>query len=174
MTNLKEKLIECFDSYKDFPEEGILFRDVLPVLKDPDIFDELIESMSLSKMIKECDALVGIDARGFLFGTALAIKNKKPLVLARKPGKLPGEIISSSYKLEYGTNTLCIQKKSIEEFKSFAIIDDLLATGGTASAVEKLLIEQSKIVTGLSVVVELEDLGGKNLLSCEVCSQVIF
>ena len=91
MNNLNEKLINCFDSYEDFPQEGILFRDVLPVLKDPQLFDELIESMASTKAITNCEALVGIDARGFLFGTAIAIKTSKPLVLARKPGKLPGD-----------------------------------------------------------------------------------
>ena len=174
MNNLNEKLINCFDSYEDFPQEGILFRDVLPVLKDPQLFDELIESMASTKAITNCEALVGIDARGFLFGTAIAIKTSKPLVLARKPGKLPGDIITNSYSLEYGTNTLCLQKKSIERFASYAIIDDLLATGGTASSVEKMLLEQSKEVTGLLVVVELEALGGSNLLNCEVFSQIKF
>lgn len=174
MTNLNEKLIKCFDSYQDFPQEGILFRDVLPVLTNPQLFDELTESMASTKAIIECEALVGIDARGFLFGTAIAIKTAKPLVLARKPGKLPGNIIKNSYSLEYGTNTLCLQQKSIEKFASYAIIDDLLATGGTASSVEKMLLEQNKEVTGLSVVVELEALAGRKLLNCEVFSQITF
>ena len=174
MSNLNENLIKCFDSYEDFPQKGILFRDVLPVLSDPKLFDELTESMASTKAITKCEALVGIDARGFLFGTAIAIKTAKPLVLARKPGKLPGNIISNSYNLEYGTNTLCLQEKSIKKFSSFAIIDDLLATGGTASSVEKMLLGQGKEVTGLSVVVELENLMGSKLLNCEVFSQVKF
>ena len=97
---------------------------------------------------------------------------KKPLILARKPGKLPGEVLEESYSLEYGSNTLCIQKESIQEYKSFSIIDDLLATGGTAKCVEKLLTDQSKIVRGLSVVVELTTLEGYKNLGCEVSSQV--
>ena len=128
--------------------------------------------MSNTTFIDKSDALIAIDARGFLFGTAIAYKVKKPLILARKPGKLPGEIFEESYSLEYGKNTLCIQKESIKEFNSFAIIDDLLATGGTAKCVEKLLNNHGKKVNGLSVVVELLSLEGYKNLDCEVTSQV--
>ena len=174
MNNLNEKLTKCFDSYKDFPQEGILFRDVLPVLTDPKLFDELIESMASTKAITNCEALVGIDARGFLFGTAIAIKTAKPLVLARKPGKLPGDIITNSYSLEYGTNTLCLQKKSIERFSSYAIIDDLLATGGTVNCVSEILNNNDKKVVGLLVVAELSKLNGKSRFNFPVESFISF
>lgn len=172
MTSLDQKLINIFGSYKDFPKKGIIFCDILPVLRNTNIFAELIESMSNITFIDKSDALIAIDARGFLFGTAIAYKVKKPLILARKPGKLPGEIFEESYSLEYGKNTLCIQKESIKEFNSFAIIDDLLATGGTAKCVEKLLTDQGKKVNGLSVVVELPSLEGRKNLDCDVVSQV--
>ena len=172
MSNLEQNLIDNFGSYKDFPKPGIVFCDILPVLKDVNVFNELIESMSQSSFLSESDALIAIDARGFIFGTAIATMIKKPLILARKPGKLPGEVLEESYSLEYGSNTLCIQKESIQEYKSFSIIDDLLATGGTAKCVEKLLTDQSKIVRGLSVVVELTALEGYKNLGCEVSSQV--
>tara|TARA_B100000212_G_scaffold87173_2_gene63616 strand:- start:1103 stop:1630 length:528 start_codon:yes stop_codon:yes gene_type:complete len=172
MSSLNKKLINIFGSYQDFPEKGIIFCDILPVLRDIKVFDELIESMSKASFIHNSDALIAIDARGFIFGTAIAYKVKKPLVLARKPGKLPGEVFEESYSLEYGENRLCIQKESIKEFKSFSIIDDLLATGGTARCVEKLLKDQGKLVNGLSVVVELANLEGYKNLECDVICQV--
>ena len=122
-------------------------------------------------VIQNSDALIAIDARGFIFGTAIAQAIGKPLVLARKPGKLPGETIEESYALEYGTNTLCIQN-SIEPYGSFAIIDDLLATGVNCSMYRKMLITNNKKVNNLSVVVELPFLNGRKNLSCEVESVV--
>ena len=172
--SLKEKLIEAIDSYEDFPEKGILFRDVLPVLKDIELFNSLTREMIKLKSVKSSEAIIGIDARGFIFGTAISLLAQKPLILARKPGKLPGDIISNSYKLEYGSNTLCLQKNAIKEFNSFCIIDDLLATGGTASSVEKMLIENNKEITGLAVVVELLFLNGRDKLNCSVDSIITY
>ena len=117
--------------------------------------------MSSSDIIKEADAIISIDARGFIFGSAISLQASKPMIYARKPGKLPGELIQKTYNLEYGVNSLSIQKKSLERFKSFAIVDDLLATGGTVKCVSNLLESQDKQVTGLLVVVELKDLGGR-------------
>ena len=172
MSNLEQKLLENFGSYKDFPKTGIVFCDILPILTKPEIFNELIKNMSNAVSIQESDALIAIDARGFIFGTAIAQFIKKPLILARKPGKLPGETLELSYDLEYGTNTLCLQKRSIEPYKSFSIIDDLLATGGTAACVEKMLLNENKEVKNLSIVVELPFLKGREKLNCEVRSIV--
>ena len=171
---LEDKIKESLKSYPDFPKKGILFRDVLTILKDPFLFSELIKKISSFDSIINSEAIVAIDARGFIFGSALSLFIKKPLVFARKPGKLPGDLISNSYELEYGNNELCLQKDALEEFESFSIIDDLLATGGTASSVEKMLIEENKKVTGLVIVVELLDLGGRNILNCPVDSVVSF
>ena len=126
--------------------------------------------MSDSDSIQNSDALIAIDARGFIFGTAIAQTTNKPLVLARKPGKLPGNTIEESYALEYGTNTLCIQKSSIEPYSSFSIIDDLLATGGTAECVANILEKNNKKVIGLITVVELFGLKGRNKLNFPVDS----
>lgn len=172
MSNLEQILIANFGSYKDFPKPGIVFCDILPILRKPEIFKELIKTMSDSDSIQNSDALIAIDARGFIFGTAIAQTTNKPLVLARKPGKLPGNTIEESYALEYGTNTLCIQKSSIEPYSSFSIIDDLLATGGTAACIEKMLLTNKKKVNNLSVVVELPFLNGRKNLKCEVASVV--
>ena len=172
MKNNKLKL--AIDSYKDFPQEGIVFRDVLPILRNPDIFSDLIKDMSNSKVLKNSDAIIAIDARGFIFGAAISFHLSKPLVLARKPGKLPGEIISKSYDLEYGANSLSIQEKSLSEHQTFFIIDDLLATGGTVNCVADILNSQGKKISGLSVVIELKDLNARSKFDFPVESKVIY
>ena len=141
---LENRIKSSIKSYPDFPKKGILFRDVLTILKEPFLFSELIEKISNFDSIVNSDAIIAIDARGFIFGSALSLLIKKPLLFARKPGKLPGNLITNSYSLEYGTNELCLQKDGLKDFKSFSIIDDLLATGGTASSVEKMLIDEKK------------------------------
>ena len=172
MKNNKLKL--AIDSYKDFPKEGIVFRDVLPILRDPDIFSELIIQMSSSNVLRNSDAIIAVDARGFIFGASIAFHLSKPLIVARKPGKLPGEIISKSYDLEYGSNSLSIQEKSILEYQTFFIIDDLLATGGTVNCVSDIINSQGKKITGLSVVIELKDLNAKSKFNFPVESQLIY
>tara|TARA_B100000401_G_C52630459_1_gene635727 strand:- start:3 stop:518 length:516 start_codon:yes stop_codon:yes gene_type:complete len=170
MTNYLSSLIK---DYIDFPKKGIIFKDILPVLQKPDVFIELIDKMSSSEMILNSDAIIAIDARGFVFGSAIAIKIQKPLILARKPGKLPGELITKSYSLEYGENSLSIQKSSIKNFKRFSIVDDLLATGGTAKSVSEILMSQEKEILGLSVVVELGDLNAREKIGFPVISQIV-
>ena len=172
MKNNKLKL--AIDSYKDFPQEGIVFRDILPILRNPDIFSDLIKEMSSSNVLRNSDAIIAIDARGFIFGAAISFNISKPLVVARKPGKLPGEIISKSYNLEYGSNSLSIQEKSISDHQTFFIIDDLLATGGTVNCVADIINSQRKKITGLSVVIELKDLNAKSKFNFPVESQVIY
>tara|TARA_B100001248_G_scaffold198834_1_gene153205 strand:- start:126 stop:641 length:516 start_codon:yes stop_codon:yes gene_type:complete len=171
---MKKKLELAIESYKDFPQKGIVFRDVLPILRNPDIFSELINNMSSSNVLKNSDAIIAIDARGFIFGSAISFNLSKPLVVARKPGKLPGEIISKSYNLEYGSNSLSIQEKSLSEHQTFFIIDDLLATGGTVKCVENILKSREKKITGLSVVVELKDLNAKSKFNFPVESQITY
>ena len=166
-----ENLIEA---HKDFPKKDILFRDVLPILRNPEIFSSLIQEMSELEICKAADAILAVDARGFLFGSSLALKSCKPLVVARKPGKLPGEIITNQYSLEYGTNSLSIQKDSINDYKSFLIVDDLLATGGTVESVSKLLYSQDKQITGLSIVIELSELNGREKFDFPVISKITY
>ncbi|WP_032521331.1 adenine phosphoribosyltransferase [Prochlorococcus marinus] len=163
---------ELISSYRNFPRKGIVFKDLLGILKDPDAFKELIYTMSEDEVIKNCDAIACIDARGFIFGSPIAFNIGKPMVVLRKPGKLPGELITADYELEYGKNSLSIQKSSIEKFSSFAIVDDLLATGGTANCAYSLLSKLGKEVTGLSVVAELRNLNARQILEMEVVSQI--
>ena len=169
-----EKLKNTLRNYPDFPKKGILFKDVLTILKDPKLFSKLIDTISNFDIVQNSDSIVAIDARGFIFGSALSLFIKKPLIFARKPGKLPGELISNTYELEYGSNTLCLQKDSLDGFDKFCIIDDLLATGGTAASVEELILSQNKSVTGLVVVVELSSLEGRKKFKSEVSSVIEF
>ena len=157
-----DQLKRHISSYKDFPKKGIVFRDVLEILQDPIIFNELIKNMSNIDFLLKSDAIISIDARGFIFGSAISLCTSKPIIFARKPGKLPGELVSNSYELEYGQNSLSIQKKCLDKYNSFVIVDDLLATGGTVNCVYEILSSQNKEVTGLSVVVELADLGARS------------
>ena len=170
MTKYLNKYIK---EYPNFPKKGIIFKDILPILQKPDEFSELIKNMSRNKICKKAEAIISIDARGFIFGTALSLITSKPMIVARKPGKLPGNIISKSYKLEYGENSLSIQKESLENYNSYLIVDDLLATGGTVHCVAEIVKEQKKEVTGLSVIVELAALNAKDKLPFPVHSQFI-
>ena len=159
-------------NYPDFPIKGTQFKDILGLLQDPCIFRILIEKMASSERIKNSDAILAIDARGFIFGTAISLFSSKPMIVARKPNKLPGELLQKKYKLEYGRNVLEIQKKSINKFKKFNIVDDILATGGTARCAEELLKQEGKEVLGFSFVAEISKLRGSEKLGSFVESQI--
>jgi len=155
---------QFIDTYKDYPKKGIDFKDVLGIIQEPTIFKELILKMSSSEIIKNADAIISIDARGFIFGSAISLQASKPMLVARKPGKLPGELLEKNYSLEYGKNSLSIQKKALQKYNSYAIVDDLLATGGTVNCISKILKSVNKEVTGLLIVVELMKLEGRSSL----------
>ena len=169
-----EKLEKLISTYENFPKTGIKFRDVIEVAQHPSIFRQLISNMAKSKIIKEAEAIIAIDARGFIFGSAISIQASKPMIVARKPGKLPGELITKKYSLEYGENSLSIQKKAMKKYSSFAIIDDLLATGGTVNCISELLNINKKKIVGLLVVVELSKLDGRSRFDFPVESSIIF
>ena len=156
-----KELEELILTYKDFPKKGIAFKDVLEIIQNPEIFRELISKMSSSEIVKNSEAIISIDARGFIFGSAIAFHSSIPMIVARKPGKLPGKIIKQNYNLEYGENSLSIQEKALNKFESFVIVDDLLATGGTVNCVADLLKSRNKKIRGLLTVVELSNLKGK-------------
>ena len=120
-----EKLKSFIDNYSDFPTKGIEFKDVLGILQEPEVFKELIHKMSKSTIIKNAEAIISIDARGFIFGSAISLYSSKPMIVARKPGKLPGQLITRNYDLEYGKNSLSISKKSLNKYDTFAIVDVL-------------------------------------------------
>ena len=171
---LSKRLKSSIVDYPNFPKEGIIFKDISPILSDPKLFGDLIEKISSNKIFEKTDAIVAIDSRGFIFGSALAKNIEKPLILARKKNKLPGELIQRNYGLEYGEDSLTIQKSSIKNFQKFIIVDDLLATGGTAECVLGMLKEEGKEILALSVVIELLSLEGRNRLNIPVLSEIQF
>ena len=157
-----KKFEDLIKTYKDFPKKGVNFKDVLGILHEPEVFYELIMTMCSSQIIKNSEAIISIDARGFIFGSAVSLQSSKPMIVARKPGKLPGEILKQNYSLEYGENSLSIQKSSLDKYDSYTIIDDLLATGGTVECVANLLSKNNKQVKGLLTVIELNKLKGRS------------
>ena len=165
-------LKKYINDYVDFPKQGIVFKDWLPLLLDPVVFREIIEEISSWEGFNSADAIIAIDARGFIFGSTIAYKLSKPLILARKSGKLPGKLITKSYKLEYGNNELCIQEDSLNKFNNFVIIDDLLATGGTVNSVFNIIKDANKKVTGLFVLIELLELKGRDILDFPIKSLI--
>ena len=167
-----EKLESLIKTYYDFPKKGIAFKDVLGIIQDTEVFRELILKMSSNKLIKSSEAIISIDARGFIFGSAISFQASKPMIVARKPGKLPGELIQENYNLEYGKNSLSIQKEALNRFNSYVIVDDLLATGGTVDCVSKLIQRNGKKVAGLLTVVELKKLGGRSKFNFPVETMV--
>ena len=168
-----EKFEKLISTYENFPKAGVSFKDVIEIAQYPSIFRQLILEMAKSKIIKEAEAIISIDARGFIFGSAVSIQASKPMIVARKPGKLPGELFTKKYSLEYGENSLSIQKKALRKYNSFAIIDDLLATGGTVNCVSELLNKNNKKVVGLLVVVELSKLDGRSKFDFPVESTIV-
>ena len=167
-----KKINDLIVTYKDFPKKGVDFKDVLEIVQEPKVFRELILKMASSQMVENAEAIISIDARGFIFGSAVSLQASKPMIVARKPGKLPGEIIEKNYNLEYGKNSLSIQKKALQKYNSFVIVDDLLATGGTVDCVSKILKSKNKEVAGLLVVVELIGLKGRLRLDFPIESQI--
>ena len=167
-----KKLESLIKTYEDFPIKGIAFKDLLGITQNPEVFSELILKMSANQIIKDSEAIISIEARGFIFGSAISLQASKPMIVARKPGKLPGELLQENYNLEYGKNSLSIQKSALEKYNSFAIIDDLLATGGTVDCVAKLIKREGKVVSGLITVVELVDLCGRKRFDFPVKSEL--
>ena len=169
-----KRLNELIETYKDYPKKGIEFKDVLGIIQEPDVFNSLILKMASSQIIKNAEAIISIDARGFIFGSAISLQASKPMIVARKPGKLPGELFEENYSLEYGENSLSIQKKALKRYSSYAIVDDLLATGGTVNCVSKILQRNNKEVVGLLVVAEIIKLEGRLRLDYPVESSIVF
>lgn len=148
----------------DFPKEGILFRDITTLLKDGEAFGYLIDSLKDSLAGKQIDLVIGPEARGFLIGSALSYALNAGFIAARKPGKLPCETNRYEYGLEYGSDILEIHKDAIKPGQRVVVVDDLLATGGTALAAIRLAEQAGAEVVGARFAVELTDLDGRKIL----------
>lgn len=151
-------------SLPDFPKKGILFRDVTTLIKNPEAYHQLIDELAESVKDKNADLVVGPEARGFVIGSALAYALGAGFVLARKPGKLPFKTIRHEYALEYGTDSLEIHVDAIQPGQRVIVVDDLLATGGTALATIRLVEQAGGQVVAVRFAIELSDLGGKKAL----------
>ena len=148
----------------DYPKPGVLFRDITTLLADGEAFHEAIEQMAAKVADLDFDVIIGSEARGFLFGTPLAYKLRKPFALVRKKGKLPRQTVSADYALEYGTATLEMHRDSIRPGQKVLIVDDLMATGGTIQAMARLTETLGGTVAGVLVLMELKDLGCREIL----------
>ena len=148
----------------DYPKKGILFRDITTLIKDKDAFKECIDQMSKILEKFNCDKIAAIESRGFIFASPLSYNLSKPNILMRKKNKLPAEKYSVDFELEYGRATLEIHKDSITTGEKVIIIDDLIATGGTAEAAAKLVEKSGGEVLGFVFVINLFDLGGQKML----------
>jgi adenine phosphoribosyltransferase len=169
-TQMPTKPVDCDGLKKlirevpDFPKKGILFYDITTLLKDKLGFALLIDALSEHYIGKEIDLVLGMEARGFIFGPALAYRLNAGFVPVRKPGKLPAETVKVSYELEYGSNSLEVHKDAIRKGDRVLIVDDLLATGGTAVATAELASGLGAQIAGLAFVVELDFLRGRERL----------
>lgn len=156
-----KELKDYIRTVPDFPEEGVLFRDITSVLQDAEGLQLAVNSMQ--NLVKDLsfDAVAGAESRGFIFGAPIAYNLKKPFVLIRKKGKLPAQTVSVNYELEYGTATIEMHKDSIKPGQRVLLVDDLIATGGTTEAMIRLIESLGGIVAGVLVLIELTDLKGR-------------
>ncbi|CAD5112068.1 DgyrCDS1312 [Dimorphilus gyrociliatus] len=177
MASREEKiqlLKDNIGAIQDFPIKGILFRDIFTIFLEPKILQACIDIMidTVKECSKDIGGIVGLDARGFLFGPSIALALKVPFIPVRKAGKLPGETIKESYDLEYGSNTVEIQKNSIKPGQRLLIVDDLLATGGTLKAACNLIEKVGGITDSCLVLIELTALKGRENVPSKVVSLI--
>jgi len=160
-------LLDFLPIFPDFPKPGIQFRDISPLLAEPKAFTQTIDELYVLTKSFDFDYILGIESRGFVFGSALAQKSAKGLILARKANKLPGKVLSQSYGLEYGHDSLQIQSEILPKSSKVLLIDDVLASGGTLIAGRDLVHQAGSEVTGALVVLEIVSLDGASRLLSE-------
>jgi adenine phosphoribosyltransferase len=148
----------------DFPKPGIIFKDITPLLAEPQAFGAIVDHLAAKSTALRADGILAIESRGFIFGAALADRVDLPLHLVRKRGKLPRATVSVEYALEYGTDHVEVHKDSIAKGGRYLVVDDVIATGGTAAAVAKLVAQQGGAVAACLFVLELGFLGGRSRL----------
>jgi adenine phosphoribosyltransferase len=170
-----ESLKQYIRDVPDYPHKGIIFRDITPILADKKIFPEVVDLMSKAWLDDKPDLVAAIEARGFIPGAAIAVKLNAGFVPIRKVGKLPWTVISESYQLEYGTDQLEVHSDAVQPGQKVLIVDDVLATGGTASAAVRLMRKLGAEVLGVQVLIELSYLNGRDRLSdVNLVSQIVY
>jgi adenine phosphoribosyltransferase len=175
MTISDETLRKLIRDVPDFPQPGIIFKDITPLLADKVIFKGVVDKVCSHWGARPPDLVTAIEARGFIPGGAVALGLGAGFVPIRKPGKLPWKTISQEYQLEYGTDTLQIHEDAVQPGQSVLIVDDVLATGGTAAAATQLIRRLGGVVLGVHVLIELSFLGGRGRLDgIEVVSELVY
>jgi adenine phosphoribosyltransferase len=170
-----EQLKQFVRDVPGYPQPGIIFRDITPLLARKDLFREVVDLMSMSWAGNPPDLVAAIEARGFIPGAAMAVKLNAGFVPIRKTGKLPWKTIGEGYQLEYGSDQLEVHSDAVEPGQRVLIVDDVLATGGTAAAAVRLVSKLGGNVIGVQVLIELEDLGGrKRLPDLKVVSEIVY
>jgi len=164
MPTISKLLSDSIRDVPDFPKPGILFKDISPILEDPALLRHAMNELTATSGGQKIDKVVGIDARGFIFASPVALNLEAGFVAVRKKGKLPWETHEMAYSLEYGENVVQIHKDAILPGESVLLIDDLLATGGTAAAAIKLINQLEANLVGASFLIELTELKGRDLL----------
>lgn len=152
----------------DFPKEGIVFKDITPLFLEPAIINKIVDEFASFAQTLDVDVILGAESRGFLFAVPLSLKLNKPFVLVRKPNKLPGDVYSAEYTLEYGSSRVEIHKDALKPNQKVLIVDDLLATGGTVKAIEDLVHQAQCQVVGSTYLIKLDFLEGEKKLTGKV------
>ena len=174
MGDLSADVVNAIRDIPDFPKPGILFKDITPVLADGILMKRILDHLVERYADQKIDGVVGMESRGFIFGTPLAIALGASFIPARKPGKLPYDTVSFSYDLEYGSNTLEMHTDAVKRGDRILILDDLLATGGTANATVNLVETLGAEVVECAFVIELGFLGGAKVISAPTYSVVTY
>jgi adenine phosphoribosyltransferase len=173
LSELAQRIDAAIRDVPDFPKPGILFKDITPVLADAQLMRDIIEEMLTFARSVDAQVIVGMESRGFLFGVPLAMEMGLPFAPARKPGKLPYKTVGFEYELEYGTNRLELHIDALQPGQRVLVVDDLLATGGTADATARIVRELGGEVAGFTFLVELDFLSGRKALGDVPISSLI-
>lgn len=160
-----DRIAKAIRSIPDFPKQGIVFKDITPVLRDPELFAATVRMMATNYKGRQVDAIAAVDARGFIVGGALAYELGVGFVPIRKAGKLPWDTVSAEYALEYGSNTVEMHADGVKEGENVVLVDDLLATGGTAGAAASLIEKLGGRIVGIEFMIELTFLNGRKVLN---------
>lgn len=169
---LAERMLACIASVPDYPKPGVLFRDMSPLLADGALFGEVIDALA-QRYAGRIDVVSGIEARGFILGAALAVRLGLGFVPVRKAGKLPGDLLSATYDLEYGSAQIEVQRGAFTPGQRAAVVDDVLATGGTAQACCELVERAGAVVVEFAVLLELGFLAGRERLPGRVVHSLV-